>query len=485
MARWSTFVLLFAAAPALADPLAMTARSRVPNPADQGGYSVREQVIKWEPSQTAIVICDMWDMHWCAGATKRVGEMAPRMNQIVAEARNRGVFIVHAPSDCMDYYKDTPQRKLAQQAPEAKNQPKEIANWCRKLEGEPPLPVDDSDGGCDDVPAAKNYRAWKRQHPAIIIAENDAVSDQGKEIWNLLEARGIKNVLVMGVHTNMCVLGRPFGLRQMARNGKNVCLVRDLTDAMYNPAKAPFVSHRRGTELIIEHIERFVCPSVTAIDICSHPAPSRVVFMIGEDEYRTNVTLPKFAKEVLEKHNIRASIVLADEKGDKNNFPGVEQIKDADLVVLSAAPPRAPGGSACGDPRVPGVGKAAGRHPDREPRLQHPEQARRLANFRSRRARRRLPDALPERAEEGAGNGRDARRELDAPDPHRRGGRIHIQGFAVQEQDAGENRHAAAARPRRPGRTGKGVRGLDPHLQRRAHLLHVAGLRGGFREPLV
>ena len=54
------------------------------------------------------------------------------------------------------------------------------------------------------------------------------------ENWNLLEARGIENVMILGVHTNMCVLGRPFGLRQMAHNGKNVVLVRDLTDTMYN-----------------------------------------------------------------------------------------------------------------------------------------------------------------------------------------------------------------------------------------------------------
>ena len=38
----------------------------------------------------------------------------------------------------------------------------------------------------------------------------------------------------------MCVLGRPFGLRQMAKNGKNVVLMRDLTDTMYNPQRAPF-----------------------------------------------------------------------------------------------------------------------------------------------------------------------------------------------------------------------------------------------------
>lgn len=317
-----------------AEPLTMTARSRVPNPVDMGGSSVREQLIHWEPSKTAIIICDMWDKHWCAGATQRVGALAPRMNEIVDKARQRGVFVIHSPSDCMDFYKDMPQRKLAQVAPAAKNPPNEIANWCRQLPGEPPMPVDDSDGGCDDVPVARNYRAWTRQHAAINVHENDAVSDKGQEIWNLLEARGITNVMIMGVHTNMCVLGRPFGLRQMARNGKNVVLVRDLTDAMYNPKKAPFVSHRRGTELIIEHIEKHVCASITAMDIIGDPNPGHVVFVVGEDEYRTEVSLPRFAKEELEKRHFRCTFVNADAK-EPSRFPGLAAILDADLVVLS------------------------------------------------------------------------------------------------------------------------------------------------------
>ena len=60
------------------------------------------------------------------------------------------------------------------------------------------------------------------------------------------------------------MLGRPFGLRQLAKNGKNVVLMRDLTDTMYNPARWPYVSHFRGTDLIIEHIEKYVCPTVTS-----------------------------------------------------------------------------------------------------------------------------------------------------------------------------------------------------------------------------
>ena len=72
------------------------------------------------------------------------------------------------------------------------------------------------------------------------------------------------NVILMGVHVNMCASGRPFGLRQLARNGKHVVLMRDLTDSMYNPARWPFVSQVRGTELFVQHVEKRICPTNTS-----------------------------------------------------------------------------------------------------------------------------------------------------------------------------------------------------------------------------
>ena len=71
----------------------------------------------------------------------------------------------------------------------------------------------------------------------------------------------------MGVHTNICVLGRSFAIKQMVKWGLDVALVRDLTDALYNPARPPYVSHDEGTRLVIEFIEKFWCPSVSSGDI--------------------------------------------------------------------------------------------------------------------------------------------------------------------------------------------------------------------------
>jgi putative heme-binding domain-containing protein len=291
----------------------------------------------------AIIICDMWDQHWCRGATRRVGELAPAINRAVAAARARGVLIIHAPSSCMDAYKDHPARKRAQSAPKAANLPGDIAGWCNKIPAEEQgvYPIDQSDGGCDDGPTCPQGSPWRRQVAAIDIQDEDAISDSGVEIWNLLESRGIDDVLLMGVHTNMCVLGRPFGLRQLVRHGKRAVLVRDLTDTMYNSRSWPYVSHFRGTERIIEHIEKYVAPTILSTDLTGEPPfrfrpddRPRAVFLIGEDEYKTETTLPEFARKELEPLGIRCTFAIADPKMP-HDFPGVEALDDADLLVLS------------------------------------------------------------------------------------------------------------------------------------------------------
>jgi hypothetical protein len=71
----------------------------------------------------------------------------------------------------------------------------------------------------------------------------------------------------MGVHANMCILNRSFGIRQLARWGIHCILVRDLTDAMYEPSSRPFVSHATGTELVIQYIEQHWAPTVTSVQM--------------------------------------------------------------------------------------------------------------------------------------------------------------------------------------------------------------------------
>lgn len=256
-----------------AEPLSLTTRQRVEASPGTGNYQITERQVQWNPRETAVIVVDMWDKHWCNGATSRVAEIAPRMNTFIHAARDRGVFVIHAPSSCMDAYKDHPGRKRAQNAPRATNLPPEIGEWCNKIPSEEngKYPIDQSDGGCDCEPKCEGGSPWRREVAAIEILDIDAISDSGVEIWNLLEEQGIKNVMIFGVHTNMCVLGRPFGLRQMSKNGKHAVLVRDLTDTMYNHKAWPYVNHFKGTELIVEHIEKFVCPTITSESLLGKP----------------------------------------------------------------------------------------------------------------------------------------------------------------------------------------------------------------------
>jgi len=275
----NSFCGVAAAEPVNLPVLKLNQRSRVLAGKDNNTFSVITKPIEWDPRQTAIIVCDMWDSHHCLNAVRRVEELAPRMNQVLEKARAHGILIIHAPSGCMEPYKDHPGRKRAQNAPGAANLPADIAQWCNKIPAEEngKYPIDQSDGGCDSDPFEQKMFAqklkeigrnpgtpWKKQNDTLKIHDEDAISDSGVEIWNLMEQRGIRNVILLGVHTNMCVLGRPFGLRQMAKNGKNVVLMRDMTDTMYNPAKFPNVSHFKGTELIVEYIEKFICPTITS-----------------------------------------------------------------------------------------------------------------------------------------------------------------------------------------------------------------------------
>jgi hypothetical protein len=167
--------------------------------------------------------------------------------------------LIHCPSDCLGFYADHPARKRAAATPKAAPPPD------RDLP-DPPLPIDDSDGGCDDVPPPPSRKAWSRQHAAIAIdPAADYVTDRGAEVWNILHAKRVTTVFVLGVHTNMCVLHRSFGIKQLRRWGVECLLVRDLTDAMYNPKMRPTVSHDAGTGLVVRYVERHWCPSVEAV----------------------------------------------------------------------------------------------------------------------------------------------------------------------------------------------------------------------------
>jgi len=237
----------------------LAVRSRVELFRGSGQWRPVQVDYPFDPAKSALIVCDMWDKHWCRGANVRVAGLVKKLQPVLETARREGVIIVHAPSETMSYYAGMAQRQRMLSLPSFAP-PKEIEITA------PPLPIDDSDGGCD-TPGDKEHRVWTCEQAALKIEPQDYISDNGREIYNLLRARGIQTVFYTGVHANMCILNRSFAIRQMSKWGLHCILLRDLTDAMYGPQDAPHVSHQQGTELVVEYIEKYWSPTAVSDDL--------------------------------------------------------------------------------------------------------------------------------------------------------------------------------------------------------------------------
>ena len=349
-------VCLMLASTAAAQSVDVMLRYQEPTSEGSSRFHRLSRSESWPAAQTAVIVCDMWDSHHCVNAVRRVSQLAPRIDRFCRELRDRGVTIIHAPSSCMSAYEDSEARRRAIAVPAAATMPSEIASWCDQIPSEEAVayPVDQSAGGEDDdaldheqwaerlAAIGRNPRApWKQQIDVIAIDQKrDFISDSGTEIWSILAAKGIDNVILVGVHTNMCVLGRPFGLRRLSSGGKNVVLARDLTDTMYDYRAWPYASHFTGTDLIVSHIERHVCPTLSSDQILGDETfrfagdtRKRLVMLIAEDEYKTEETLPRFAAKHLSQHFSVQTVWGSD--SERNRVIGAEAIADADALLIS------------------------------------------------------------------------------------------------------------------------------------------------------
>ena len=114
---------------------------------------------------------------------------------VAQAARERGVQIIHAPSDVIDFYQGHRARRWVSDLPHV-DPPQPLQR------PDPPLPIDDSDGG-SDTGETESHKAWSRQHAAIDIKDEDAINADGQEVYNILAVKQIKHVFYAGVHTNM------------------------------------------------------------------------------------------------------------------------------------------------------------------------------------------------------------------------------------------------------------------------------------------
>ena len=117
-------------------------------------------------------------------------------------------------------------------------------------------------------------------------------------------------------------------------------------ETMYNPKMPPFVSHFAGTDLIVRHIERYVCPTISSADVLGEGFTKfkaderpKILFLIGEREYYTRVTLPAYAEKNLTSKYRLEFWFAKDGENDFGNTPAMakrmsELIPEAYVEIL-------------------------------------------------------------------------------------------------------------------------------------------------------
>ena len=100
-------------------------------------------------------------------------------------------------------------------------------------------------------------------HPALRIGDADLMPDTQAEVYAICQEYGLTHLIYVGFHTQVCLLGKSMGLRNMKIAGLQCMLARDMTDAHpgYDPSRN--FTPDLNTEQVVEHFEKYLAPSIS------------------------------------------------------------------------------------------------------------------------------------------------------------------------------------------------------------------------------
>lgn len=275
-------------------------------------------------SETALIIMDMWDKHPGPGSSLRVGQLAKAINEFANFLRERGALIIHSPSERGVY--DVNNKLISQNARIARGNAIEVHNvkskkWLRErffyLGSKHLNEAFDHiiEGTGEEWPSESNPATGSPtyENAQIDIRPEDAISatmlDLGTSSANaypelLALTQGKPNLIYCGVHTNLCLLARPNSMRTMAKAGKSLWLVRDLTDASVGGSSSGLTeyaslidgsentyrynsyNHFEATDLVVDWIGRNVGAETWTSDVATGGTRFRFPGPFGDNPNR-------------------------------------------------------------------------------------------------------------------------------------------------------------------------------------------------------
>jgi hypothetical protein len=179
----------------------------------------------------------------------------PRFNHCFDAARALGMTLVFSPTNAMRDLNESPQRKATLALP---NHPLPAL-----LNLPDPYPGAIRYGMCEcGLGEACFYtNNVNNQHPDLKMTADDFIALTQQEAYNIFKERGITHILYTGFATNMCMWGKPTGMKYMRQFGFRCLFARDLTEAITGYLEESF-NPTRGTLEVIELIERNLAPSI-------------------------------------------------------------------------------------------------------------------------------------------------------------------------------------------------------------------------------
>ena len=141
----------------------------------------------------------------------------------------------------------------------------------------------------------------------------------------------------MGVHTNMCVLYRPFGMVNMTRLGVKCVLVRDLTDAATGNDPNRGITPDSGTASVVAHIERYIASTVDSFQLLraagmSTDPPLRAVLLSGCWEYDSAGSCAILKAYLERQYGADCTVLHAT---NRDELPGLDQEPAVRIVPFS------------------------------------------------------------------------------------------------------------------------------------------------------
>ena len=211
----------------------------------------REFEMPMPVAQTALVLVDLWNVHFIESWIERAKQITVDcVVPVIDAARRAGVTIVHAPSP-----------PVAAQYPQLNRhkppEPSVPSTW-------PPKAFRSREGDFEVYRGPRSQPPGIGVHwdslepelavsPAIDVQTDDFVIATGTQLHALLEEQHILHLLYAGFATNWCVLGRDYGIRSMARYGYNIVLLRDATTGVEFPDTFDTLF---ATEIAIREVEQ-------------------------------------------------------------------------------------------------------------------------------------------------------------------------------------------------------------------------------------